>query len=76
MIQPVDSLNARHNGPGARPNLRIRNMRDETNAYYAEVVRKAAGVDEPVPYKLKLKVWHLAAMILAAVALCVGLWLS
>ena len=61
------------NGISARPNLRIRNMRDETNAFYAEVVRKAAGTDEPVPYKLKLKVWHVALLVLGAVALLVAM---
>lgn len=71
----VDELRQQtpRNGYMARPNVRIRNMREETNAYYAEVVRKAAGVDEPVPYKLKLKVWHVAAATLAAVGLAVAL---
>ena len=73
MLDTVDSLKARRNDKGARPNVRIRNMREETNAFYAEVVRQAAGVDEPVPYKLKLKVWHVALLTLAAVCLAVGM---
>ena len=63
------------NGLGARPNVYRRSeARETTNAYLAEVQRKAAGVDEPVPRKMKLRVWHLALIILAVVALCVGLW--
>ena len=73
MLDTIDSLKARRNGLGARPNVYKRSIRDDTNAYYAEVVRKAAGVDEPVPYKLKLKVWHLALLTLAAVAIAVGM---
>ena len=61
------------NGISARPNLRRRDMRKETNAYYAEVVRKAAGTDEPIPSTLKLKVWHLAALVLLAVGLLVAM---
>ena len=68
----------RRNGKQARPNVYKRSLeaRDSTNAYLAEMERKAAGIEEPVPYQLKLKVWHLAAMVLAAVSLCVGLWLN
>ena len=64
------------NGLGARPNVYRRSLeaRDFTNAYLAEVERKVAGTDEPVPTKLKLRVWHVAAMVLLAVSLCVGLW--
>ena len=74
----VDDLKQRQprNGKMARPNIYRRSLeaRTNTNAYLAEVERKAAGVDEPVPTKLKLRVWHVAAMVLAGVALCVGLW--
>lgn len=73
MLDTIDSLKARRNGLGARPNVYKRSIRDDTNAYYAEVVRKAAGVDEPVPAKLKLRVWHIAAATLAAVGIAVGM---
>ena len=76
-VLKVDELK-RRNGLGARPNVYKRSLEahDFTNAYLAEMERKAAGIEEPVPYQLKLKVWHLAAMVLAAVSLCVGLWLN
>ena len=73
-VDTNESLKQRRNGSGARPNVYKRSMRDETNAYYAEVVRRAAGVDEPVPSKMKLRVWHLAAGILAAAGIAVGAW--
>ena len=79
-VLKVDDLKMRQprNGKMARPNVYQRSLeaRNFTNAYLAEVERKAAGVDEPVPYKLKLKVWHLAALVLAAVAIAVGMWVS
>ena len=72
----VDELRKRtpRNGYAARPNVYRRSLeaRENTNAYLAEVQRKAAGIDELVPYKLKLKVWHVAAATLAAVGLAVG----
>ena len=80
MAQAVHQNGYRFQSPtmnlGARPNVykRCLEARRNTNAYLAEVERKAAGVDEPVPTKLKLRVWHVAAMVLAGVALCVGLW--
>ena len=73
----VDELRKRtpRNGYAARPNVYRRSeAREMTNAYLAEVERKAAGVDEPVPYQLKLKVWHVAAATLAAVGIAVGMW--
>ena len=73
-VDTIDSLKVRRNGPSARPNTYRRSeARETTNAYLAEVERKAAGVEEPVPQALKLKVWHLAAGILALVALAVGM---
>ena len=64
------------NGLGARPNVYRRSLeaRTNTNAYLAEVERRAAGVDEPVPVQLKRRAWSIAAIILLAVILCVGLW--
>mgnify|MGYP001586058908 FL=1 len=77
MIDTIESLKTRRNGAGARPNVRVRQTaRETTDAYYAEVVRQAAGVDEPVPLPIKRRVLKVAAVILLAVALCVGLWLS
>ena len=63
---------------GAKPNVYKRSLeaRENTNAYLAEVERKAAGVDEPVPREIKMKVYELALGILFAVAVVVGLWLS
>lgn len=57
----------------AKPNIyrRSQEPRETTDAF----LRAAAGLDdEPVPTKLKLRVWHLAVAILAGVAICVGLW--
>ena len=74
MIDTVESLKGRRNGYAARPNVRVRQTaRETTDAYYAEVIRQAAGTDEPVPSKLKLKVWHLALLVLSAVALLVAM---
>ena len=79
-ILKVEELKQRHprNGKMARPNVYKRSLeaRENTNAYLAEVERKAAGVDEPVPYQLKLRVWHVAVGVLALVSMCVGLYLS
>ena len=76
-ILRVDELRKQtpRNGYMARPNVykRSQEARDFTNAYLAEVQRKAAGTDEPVPYKMKVKVWHVAAATLAAVAIAVGM---
>ena len=77
-VLKVDELKMRHprNGRMARPNVyrRSQEARENTNAYLAEVERKAAGVDEPVPVQLKRRAWLIAAIILLAVSLCVGLW--
>ena len=60
---------------GARPNVYKRSLeaRRNTNAYLAEVERKAAGVEEPVPVQMKIKVWQIAAATLAAVGIAVGM---
>ena len=59
---------------GARPNVykRSQEAREMTNAYLAEVERKAAGIEEPVPVQMKIKVWQIAAATLAAVGIVVG----
>ena len=66
----------RGNGKMARPNISYRDLeaRRTTDAYLAEMERKAAGLDEPPPRELKLRVWHLALMILAGVGLCAFLF--
>ena len=64
----------RGNGKMSRPNIRYRDLRQSTNDYLAEVQRKAAGLDEPPPRELKLKVYHLALLILAGVGLCAFLF--
>ena len=72
MIDTVESLKSRRNGKLARPNVRVRQTaRDTTDAF----LLLAAGLDsdEPVPRKLKLKVWHLAAVTLFAVGLLVAM---
>ena len=66
----------RGNGKMSRPNVRYRDLRQTTEAYLAEVQRKAAGLDEPPPRELKLRVWHLALMVLAGVGLCAFLFQS
>ena len=73
-VLKVDDLK-RRNFMGTKPNVYKRSLeaRDFTNAYLAEVQRKAAGLDEPVPYSLKLKVWHVALITLAAVGIAVGM---
>lgn len=73
MLDTIDSLKQRRNGLGARPNMRYRDMRQATDEYYAEVVRQATGTDEPVPTKLKFRVWYVAASVLGLVALAVGM---
>ena len=64
----------RRNGKQARPNVYKRSLeaRDSTNAYLAEMERKAAGIEEPVPVQMKIKVWQIAAATLAAVGIVVG----
>ena len=64
------------NGIGARPNVYRRSLeaRQTTNAYLAEVERRAAGLDEPPTKGQVMKVWHLALIVLGVIALCVGLW--
>ena len=80
MAQAVHQNGYRFQSPtmnlSARPNVYKRSLeaRRNTNAYLAEVERKAAGVDEPVPVQLKRRAWLIAAIILLAVSLCVGLW--
>ena len=80
MAQAVNQNGYRFQSPtmnlSARPNVYKRSLeaRRNTNAYLAEVERKAAGVDEPVPVQLKRRAWSIAAIILLAVSLCVGLW--
>lgn len=78
-ITRIEDLRASHdrrNGRGARPNVYKRSLeaRETTNAYLAEVERKAAGVDEPVPPAIKRRVWHLAVGVLLAVGLLVAAW--
>ena len=63
----------RGNGKLAKPNVYKRSLeaRDTTDSF----LRAAAGLDEPPPRELKLKVWHLAVGVLLLVAVCVGLFL-
>ena len=47
LVTRIEDLKQRRNGMGARPNVYKRSLeaRENTNAYLAEVERKAAGVD-------------------------------
>ena len=74
-VLQVDDL-PRRNFIGTKPNVYRRSMeaRNFTNAYLAEVERKAAGIEEPVPAPIKRRVFKVAVVILLGVALCVGLW--
>ena len=76
-VLQVDDL-PRRNFIGTKPNVYRRSLeaRTTTNAYLAEVERKAALGDEPLPREIKMKVYELALGILFAVAVVVGLWLS
>ena len=78
LTEPRRPASQAMNGLGARPNVYKRSLeaRRNTNAYLAEVERKAALGDEPLPREIKMKVYELALGILFAVAVVVGLWLS
>lgn len=79
MAQAVHHNGYRFQSPtmnlSARPNVYKRSLeaRDFTNAYLAEVERKAAGVDEPTPTPLRNRVWLLAAVILFGMGLSVAM---
>lgn len=74
-VDTVNSLKARRNGKQARPNVYKRSLeaREFTNAYLTEMQRQAAGMDEPVHRKMKIKVWQMALITLAAVGIAVGM---
>ena len=75
-VDTVDSLKARRNGRGAKPNIRYAPARQTTEEYLAELARirrKAAGLDEPPTREFRWKVYHLALGVLLLVAACVGL---
>lgn len=73
-VLKVDDLK-RRNFMGTKPNVYKRSLevREFTNAYLAEMQRQAAGIEEPVHRKMKIKVWLVALLTLAAVGLAIGL---
>lgn len=74
-VDTVNSLKARRNGIGARPNVYKRSLeaRETTDSF----LLAAAGLDEPpqVPWYRRLKVYELGLIVLVGVTLCVGLWI-
>ena len=76
LVDTVDSLKSRRNGMGAKPNVYKRSLeaRDFTNAYLAEVERKAAGLDEPARQRSeRLATYLTAGIVIALVLFAIGL---
>ena len=61
---------------GAKPNVYKRSLeaRENTNAYLAEVERKAAGLDEPTSQRTeRLATYLTAGIVIALVLFAIGL---
>ncbi len=74
------SLTQFHQGRQPRPNIYKRSEAQEnTDAYFAEIQRKAAGVDEPPPFSTMRSTLIATALIvfatLGGVALLVGVFI-
>ena len=75
LVTRIEDLKQRRNGLGARPNVYKRSVeaRENTNAYLADMERRAGGidVDDERTYSERIRAAGYALLILAGIGLSV-----
>ena len=76
LVTRIEDLKQRRNGLGARPNVYKRSVeaRENTNAYLADMERRAGGidVDDKRNYSERIRAAGYALLILAGMGVAVG----
>ena len=76
LVTRIEDLKQRRNGLGARPNVYKRSVeaRENTNAYLADMERRAGGidVDDKRTYSERIRAAGYALLILAGIGVAVG----
>ena len=77
LVTRIEDLKQRRNGMGARPNVYKRSLeaRENTNAYLADMERKAGGIDaeDERTYRELIRAAGYALLILCGISVAVGM---